>query len=194
MLKNLGIKGRVLLLTLVPVSLMAMVLGGYFTWLQQSELESQLLQRGEMIAEQLAPLVAPAMGRNDTALLNRIATEALEQPDVRAVAFLSANHQPLVHAGPSMLNLPPLGNSTQLLQRSDVDATRYLLPVFGRHRNLAGDIIPNEAHRLLGWVELELSHNNVAARVSQPVCQFVADRRWAGVYHLAGVTHEPHHQ
>ena len=164
MLKNLGIKGRVLLLTLVPVSLMAMVLGGYFTWLQQSELESQLLQRGEMIAEQLAPLVAPAMGRNDTALLNRIATEALEQPDVRAVAFLSANHQPLVHAGPSMLNLPPLGNSTQLLQRSDVDATRYLLPVFGRHRNLAGDIIPNEAHRLLGWVELELSHNNMLLR------------------------------
>lgn len=164
MLKNLGIKGRVLLLTLVPVSLMAVVLGGYFTWLQQSELESQLRQRGEMIAEQLAPLVAPALGRNDTALLNRIATEALEQPDVRAVAFLSANHQPLVHAGPSMLNPPPLGNSTQLLQRSDVDATRYLLPVFGRHRNLAGDIIPNEAHRLLGWVELELSHNNMLLR------------------------------
>ena len=60
MLKNLGIKGRVLLLTLLPVSLMASVLGGYFTWLQQSELQSQLLQRGEMIAEQLAPLVAPA--------------------------------------------------------------------------------------------------------------------------------------
>lgn len=62
MLKNLGIKGRVLLLTLLPVTLMAVVLGSYFTWLQQSELESQLLQRGEMIAEQLAPLVAPAMG------------------------------------------------------------------------------------------------------------------------------------
>ena len=59
-LKNLGIKGRVLLLTLLPVTLMAVVLGSYFTWLQQSELESQLLQRGEMIAEQLAPLVAPA--------------------------------------------------------------------------------------------------------------------------------------
>lgn len=78
MLKNLGIKGRVLLLTLLPVSLMASVLGGYFTWLQQSELQSQLLQRGEMIAEQLAPLVAPAMGRHDTALLARIATESLD--------------------------------------------------------------------------------------------------------------------
>ena len=164
MLKNLGIKGRVLLLTLLPVSLMASVLGGYFTWLQQSELQSQLLQRGEMIAEQLAPLVAPAMGRHDTALLARIATESLEQQDVRAVAFLNANHEPLAHAGPIMLNRAPLGSSTQLQQRTDNDATRYLLPVFGRHRNLAGDVIPNEAHRLLGWVELELSHNGMLLR------------------------------
>lgn len=62
-LKKLGIKGRVLLLTLLPTSLMALVLGGYFTWTQQSDLQTQLLQRGEMIAEQLAPLVAPAMGQ-----------------------------------------------------------------------------------------------------------------------------------
>ena len=164
MLKNLGIKGRVLLLTLLPVSLMALVLGGYFTWLQQSELHAQLLQRGEMIAEQLAPLVAPALGRHDTALLERIATQSLEQQDVRAVSFLGANHETLAHAGPTMLNQAPLGNSTQLLQRSDNDATRYLLPVFGRHRNLAGEVIPNEAHRLLGWVELELSHTGMLLR------------------------------
>ncbi len=164
MLKNLGIKGRVLLLTLLPVSLMALVLGGYFTWLQQSELQSQLLQRGEMIAEQLAPLVAPALGRRDAALLERIATQTLEQQDVRAVSFLGANRETLAHAGPTMLNQAPLGNSTQLLQKSDNDATRYLLPVFGRHRNLAGDVIPNEAHRLLGWVELELSHNGMLLR------------------------------
>ena len=164
MLKNLGIKGRVLLLTLLPVTLMAMVLGSYFTWLQQSELQSQLLLRGEMIAEQLAPLVAPAMGRHDSALLERIANESLEQQDVRAVAFLDANHAPLAHAGPTMINQAPLGNSSHLLQRTDNDATRYLLPVFGRHRNLAGDVIPNEAHRLLGWVELELSHNNMLLR------------------------------
>ena len=164
MLTNLGIKGRVLLLTLLPVTLMALVLGGYFTWLQQSELQAQLLQRGEMLAEQLAPLVAPAMGRKDTQLLERIATESLDQQDVRAVAFLDANHVPIAHAGPTMLNQAPMGNSTELLQRTDNDATRYLLPVFGRHRNLAGEVIPNEAHRLLGWVELELSHNNMLLR------------------------------
>lgn len=94
MLKKLGIKGRVLLLTLLPTSLMALVLGGYFTWMQQSDLQAQLLQRGEMIAEQLAPLVAPAMGHKNTDLLERIATQSLEQTDVRAVTFLAPDRTP----------------------------------------------------------------------------------------------------
>ncbi|MBT2346079.1 response regulator [Pseudomonas fluorescens] len=107
MLKKLGIKGRVLLLTLLPTSLMALVLGGYFTWMQQSDLHAQLLQRGEMIAEQLAPLVAPAMSHQDTDLLERIATQSLEQADVRAVTFLAPDRTSLAHAGPTMLNRAP---------------------------------------------------------------------------------------
>ncbi|MBP5090752.1 hypothetical protein HUS91_35730, partial [Pseudomonas chlororaphis] len=129
MLKKLGIKGRVLLLTLLPTSLMALVLGGYFTWMQQSDLQTQLLQRGEMIAEQLAPLVAPALAHQNTALLERIATQSLEQQDVRAVSFLAPDRTPLAHAGPSMLNQAPTGNGSQMLQRTGSDATRYLLPV-----------------------------------------------------------------
>ncbi|MBU0522826.1 MAG: response regulator [Gammaproteobacteria bacterium] len=164
MLKKLGIKGRVLLLTLLPTSLMALILGGYFTWMQQSDLQTQLMQRGEMIAEQLAPLVAPAMGRKDNELLERIATQSLETPDVRAVTFLAADRTPVAHAGPTMLNPAPLGNGSKMLRHSGNDATRYLLPVFGKHRNLAGDLIPDEADRLLGWVELELSHSGMLLR------------------------------
>nr|AAA87840.1 putative sensor kinase; regulatory protein for production of antifungal antibiotics [Pseudomonas protegens Pf-5] len=164
MLKKLGIKGRVLLLTLLPTSLMALVLGGYFTWMQLSDLQTQLLQRGEMIAEQLASLVAPAMGNHNTQMLERIATQALEQQDVRAVSLLAPDRSLLAHAGPSMLNPPPAGNSSHMMQRSGSDATRYQLPVFGRHRNLAGDLIPDESDRLLGWVELDLSHSGMLLR------------------------------
>ncbi|EJM16690.1 signal transduction histidine kinase [Pseudomonas sp. GM21] len=164
MLKKLGIKGRVLLLTLLPTTLMALVLGGYFTWMQQSDLQSQLLQRGEMIAEQLAPLVAPAMAHQDNDLLERIATQSLETADVRAVTFLAPDRTLRAHAGPTMLNQAPVGNGSQMLRRSGNDATRYLLPVFGKHRNLAGDLIPDEANRLLGWVEIELSHSGMLLR------------------------------
>jgi two-component system, NarL family, sensor histidine kinase BarA len=163
-LNKLGIKGRVLLLTIVPALLMAVVLGGYFTWMQLSDLQAQLLQRGEMIADQLAPLAAPALGRKDRELLERIAGQALEQADVRAVSFLDADSNVLAHAGPSMINQAPVGNSTHLLQRTGNDATRFLLPVFGRQRHLTGDMIPDEADRLLGWVELELSHTGTLLR------------------------------
>nr|WP_256352819.1 response regulator [Pseudomonas sp. PDM31] len=152
------------MLTLLPTSLMALVLGGYFTWMQQSDLQTQLLKHGEMLTEQLAPLVAPAMGHQDNELLERIATQALEHPDVRAVTFLAPDRTLLAHAGPTMLNAAPSGDGTQMLRRSGNDATRYLLPVFGKHRNLAGDVIPEEAERLLGWVEIELSHNGMLLR------------------------------
>lgn len=165
MLDRLGIRSRVLLLALLPASLMALVLGSYFTWLQQNELRTQLLQRGKMIAEQLAPLAAPALARQAPAQLERIAAQALEQTDVRAVAFLAADRTRLAHAGPSMLNQPPSGGTgTQLLQRTGNDATRYLMPVFGHHRDLATDAVPAEAERLLGWVEIELSHDGTLLR------------------------------
>ncbi|MFJ4158049.1 response regulator [Pseudomonas sp. NPDC089752] len=165
MLDRLGIRSRVLLLALLPASLMALVLGSYFTWLQQDQLRTQLLQRGKMIAEQLAPLAAPALARNAPAQLERIAAQTLEQADVRAVAFLAPDRSRVAHAGPSMINQAPSGGTgTQLLQRTGNDATRYLMPVFGHHRDLATDAVPAEAERLLGWVEIELSHDGTLLR------------------------------
>ncbi|MFB4392998.1 MULTISPECIES: response regulator [unclassified Pseudomonas] len=165
MLDRLGIRSRVLLLALLPAGLMALVLGSYFTWLQQNELRTQLLQRGKMIAEQLAPLAAPALAKLAPEHLERIASQALEQADVRAVAFLAPDRSRLAHAGPSMLNPPPTGGgTTELLQRTGNDATRYLMPVFGHHRDLAGNAVPAEAERLLGWLEIELSHDGTLLR------------------------------
>nr|WP_246533332.1 response regulator [Pseudomonas lalucatii] len=149
-----------MLLTLLPTSLLALVLGGYFTWVQLSGLQAQLLQRGELVVEQLAPLAAPALQRGDAALLLRIANQALEQPDVRAVSFLAAEGRHLAHAGPSMLNAPPVGGELQAARRSNQDATRFLLPVFGQHLSLTGAPPGATASRLLGWVELELSHHS----------------------------------
>lgn len=157
MFKELGIKGRVLLLTLLPTTLLALVLGGYFTWVQLSGLQAQLLQRGEMLVEHLAPLAAPAFEKGDVSKLERIARQALEHPDVRAVGFLAPERTPLAYAGPSMLNPAP-GNETGLSRLSGQDATRFLLPVYDRYLALSGDLEEERAARLLGWVELELSH------------------------------------
>ncbi len=157
MFKDLSIKGRVLLLTLLPTSLLALVLGGYFTWVQLSGLQTQLLQRGEMLVEHLAPLAAPALEQNDVKKLERIARQALEHPDVRAVGFLAPERALLAHAGPSMLNPSPTGQPGVSLL-SGQDATRFLLPVYDQHLVLSDSLDDERTLELLGWVELELSH------------------------------------
>ncbi|WP_437883225.1 response regulator [Pseudomonas sp. LRF_L74] len=159
MFKELGIKGRVLLLTLLPTSLLALVLGGYFTWMQLADLKDQLQRRGELVVQQLAPLAAPSLARNDAKRLERMAKETLNQDDVRAVGFLSNDRQPLAQAGPKMLTPAPLSDGSPLMHNSSEDATRFLLPVYERHRVLAGEEYDTDGDRLIGWIELELSHH-----------------------------------
>ena len=85
------------MLTLLPSTLLAVVLGAYFTWMQLSEMRHQLDERGQLIAEQLAPLAAPAMNLGYDKRLQRILTQVLDQADVRAVTILDPDGYPMRH-------------------------------------------------------------------------------------------------
>ncbi|WP_200588394.1 response regulator [Stutzerimonas stutzeri] len=163
MLKDLGIRGRVLMLTLLPSTLLAVVLGAYFTWMQLSEMRHQLDERGQLIAEQLAPLAAPAMNLGYDKRLQRILTQVLDQADVRAVTILDPERVQRVHAGPRMLTPPPPGDPEGLTRVSSMDHTRILMPILSRHLNLADEARGPE-EKLIGWLELELSHHNTLLR------------------------------
>src|SRR5690606_30019243 len=110
-----------------------------------------------MLVEHLAPLAAPALEQNDIKKLERIARQALEHPDVRAAGFLDTERALLAHAGPSMLNPPPTGQPGVSLL-SGPDATRFLLPVYDQHLVLSDSPDAERELELLGWVEMELSH------------------------------------
>ncbi|HEY8330260.1 MAG TPA: response regulator [Pseudomonas sp.] len=158
MFDKLGIKGRVLLLSLLPTSLLALVLGSYSTWTHLSQMHSQLVERGQLVIEQLAPLSARLLVARDIPLLERLAGQILEQPDLRAITLLSPQGERLVHAGPRMRTSAPPRDPQQLSLVSSAEATRFLLPVYGLHRQLGGHAPVEEDGRLLGWIELELSH------------------------------------
>lgn len=63
----------------------------------------------------------------------------------------SAERAALAKAGPSMLNEPPQATVEPLTTRSGQDATRFLMPVFGRHQSLVAEGSSEGADRLLGW-------------------------------------------
>jgi len=163
MLKDLGIKSRVVLLTLLPGTGLALVLGAYFSWMQLSEMRHQLDERGQLIATQLAPLAAPAMAQGYGRRLQRILSQVLDQPDVRAVMVLDIERNLLAHAGPNMVTPSPPADPEALTQVSSLDTTRILLPILGKHLNLAGDT-QNSDLRQIGWLELELSHQGTLVR------------------------------
>ncbi|GAB6386836.1 response regulator [Stutzerimonas marianensis] len=163
MLKDLGIKSRVLVLTLLPATVLAVVLGIYFTWMQLSEMRHQLDERGQLVAQQLAPLAAPAMAQGYSKRLQRILNQVLDQPDVRAVTILDTERNVLAHAGPNMITPSPPADPEALTRVSSVDTTRILLPILGKHLNLAADSLGNDM-RQIGWLELELSHQGTLLR------------------------------
>ncbi len=158
MFDKLGIKGRVLLLTLLPASLLALLLGGYFTFMQLRQMHGQLVERGQLLIQHLAPLSAWPLTRSDLPQLQRLTGQALEQPDLRAIRLLDAEGHPLVHAGPSLHSPVPVRDSERLAISHGAMASRFVLPVHGHHRQLGGSAPPAEDDRLLGWIELELSH------------------------------------
>ena len=152
-----------LVLILLPSTVLAVALGVYFTWMQLSEMRHQLDARGELIAEQLAPLAAPAMAQGYGKRLQRILNQVLDQPDVRAVSILDIERNLQAHAGPKMITPSPPSDPEALTQVSSVDTTRILLPVLGKHLNLANDSPDNDL-RQIGWLELELSHQGTLLR------------------------------
>ena len=82
-LKKLGIKGRVLLLTLLPTSLMALVLGGYFTWMitdVASTPTSAVSRRVSMSSSNSSSMVFLPRNRLDT-YLSRAGFQVRTTPD-----------------------------------------------------------------------------------------------------------------
>ncbi len=159
MFERLGIKGRVLLLTLLPASLLALVLG--------SDLHRHPADPDARPADRARPAADPAPGaagaprplaRGDLQQLQRLAGQTLEQPDLRAIRLLDAQGQPLGHAGPTLHSHVPVRDTAQLAISHGAMASRFVLPVYGHHRQLGGHAPAEEDDRLLGWIELELSH------------------------------------
>lgn len=159
MLTNLGIKGRVLLLTLVPSGVFATVLGAWFSYAQLNDLQQQLLQRGELIMSHLSLVSAHPLMAGDIEQLTRIAQEAIELKDVRAIRFIAAPDHILVHSGPSMRK-QDCSLIQQLDVQSDAASSQLTLPIYSQTvSHTTGKVQGSVSDMPIGWVSLELSHH-----------------------------------
>ncbi|MFA5676856.1 MAG: response regulator [Pseudomonas sp.] len=165
--QSLGVNARLLMMTLLPTALMALVIGGYFSWQQLRDSEQQLLQRGLMTVEYLQKPTATALLTGEPARVGPTLYAALNYTDVRALTLYDADMTTLQHRGPRMHPAgPPLSNvvlaaGTGLQIHRGENSTRFMMPLLASadlaHRLDYPHIEPDS---LLGWLEVELSHGN----------------------------------
>ncbi|WP_339842997.1 response regulator [uncultured Halopseudomonas sp.] len=173
-MNDIGLKARILLMTLIPTGAMILALGSYFSWQAISELNQQLLERGFMTVEHLQDPAAAALLRGEPEQIRKRLSAALNRQDVRAVSLYDSERNVLEHSGPLMhqpertLAVENLGAGTGLQVRRSDGSSRFLLPLLA-----SSDLIDRqeessvEPDALLGWLEVELSHGNIRLRQHQ---------------------------
>lgn len=173
-MNEIGIKARLLLMTLIPAGILATAVGAYFSWQHLGDLQQQLLERGQLTTEHLQRPATEALLAEQPTRLRSAMASTLNYQDVRAVALYDAERRPLEHSGPQMFvadkPLPetPLAAGTGLQIRSGERSTRFILPLQASPDLLAAaersDLEPDA---LIGWLEVELSHGNTELRTYQ---------------------------
>lgn len=98
-MKQYGIRQQVAWLTLVPLLIMAVSMESFFLHGRFAEMDVDLLERGELIARQLAASSEYGVFSNNLEFLQGIANSYLNQADVRRTVILNADRKILVSAG-----------------------------------------------------------------------------------------------
>ena len=100
-MKQYTIRQYVALLTLTPLLIMAASLETFFLHDRFASLQQDLLERGKLIARQLASSSEYGVFSNNRSFLQSLAHGVMQQPDVRGVIILDAASRSLVEAGES---------------------------------------------------------------------------------------------
>ena len=94
-----SIRQQVALLTMTPLLVMAVCLEVYFLHDRFEAMDDNLLERGKLISRQLASSAEYGVFSNNRAFLQNLATDSLEQPDVKGVIILDGSIGMLIEAG-----------------------------------------------------------------------------------------------
>lgn len=122
-MKQSGIGRRVALLTLVPSLIMVVSLESFFLYSRFADLDQGLMERGKLIARQLASSSEYGVFSNNQAFLQNIAQGVLQQPDVRGLVILNSASETLVSAGvfSSPLKIGKAGNGQTPVLHEEVN-------------------------------------------------------------------------
>ncbi|WP_428239817.1 response regulator [Gynuella sp.] len=161
-MKRLELKRQILLLTITPSILMALIFIIWFSWQQVSNLELELRSRGESASRRLVDAVEYGLIANNFSLLQQIARATLNEPDARAINIYNNKLKIVAQAGPKMnpVSTPmPFSDSVSVIESTST--IRYRVPVTSQRQEYYVHPSQLQKEPQLGWVELEFSKANI---------------------------------
>ena len=104
-LPKIGIRHRILLLTLLPLLFISLILGGYFTYTRFQDAELNLIERGQLLARLLASSSEFGLITNNHELLQATSKGPLLEQDVSDILFLNGRYEVIQRSAQFPINL-----------------------------------------------------------------------------------------
>jgi two-component system, NarL family, sensor histidine kinase BarA len=162
--KQPSINTRVILLTLVPTTIVALLLCVFFTVKRYQELEKDLINAGYAYTHQLINISQDSVLKKDTNFLDIVTRSAIENPIIESVTIYNKNSNVLAYAGPPQtsvirLSIPP-NHKEGIVLSSNNSSIKLVAPIYQHHKMATGqqenDLLLLQ-EKLIGWISIELS-------------------------------------
>ena len=153
---NLTIKQRFIFLSILPLTVIALVLGVFFVQIQMGHIEDSLSQRGQSIARHLASASSYSVTTNNIDLLKPIAEAILEDPEVQSIIIVNNEGEVLFRSYAATLG-PDVQLKPQVLHKDNLIFMRPIFKSVSQDSQLDTDPIN------VGWSIVELSKNETRA-------------------------------
>lgn len=140
-MNRLGIRNRVLVVTLVPLLVTAGALSSHFIAQRISEIEQELYARGQAIANQLAPACEYGLFSGNRSELLGLITVAAREPDVARVWITDAQSEIVAESfSPTTNATTALPVFTAAVRLSPIRIDDFAAAGSGRYNSFLGDV------------------------------------------------------
>ncbi|WP_018299048.1 histidine kinase dimerization/phospho-acceptor domain-containing protein [Fangia hongkongensis] len=170
MISKVGIRGRMILLTIVPTLTVSLLLSFYFLSMRFADLERNLSIRGEAILSELVASSEYALSQNDQAVLQNITDNIMGYPTVKMAAIYGVDGKLLSFSG----QVPQLENkffterksiaSPKVIRLESDQSIQLISPVFASSINLRNMPDGSKAYygyaHKVGWAVVTLSRED----------------------------------
>ena len=161
---TLGIRQRVLIITLLPLSMITLLLGGYFISTRLDDAQRSLIEKGQTMAQMMATSAEFGLLVGNTEILQGLIRSSTKAQEVDDVVFLNPAFETLVRGGPT--DQPLDKNAGYPLHKNN--QVHFLHPVVATGVDITdtpGFFLEEEQEpEFIGWVIIILSEKPTQAR------------------------------